>query len=134
MQQINQQDIIFAKLEYQDIFAVYKKYYDKIKISMVEQLYGSLPLCRNPRPATVKYKEHDQESHLDHHPTPKQHLKYVVDIILPSLSQPLTISNDTRSWTQDWDDRVHNATPYFKCSVDGWSLDYRYKKHHGHLC
>ena len=29
MQQINQQDIIFAKLEYQDIFAVYKKYYDK---------------------------------------------------------------------------------------------------------
>jgi len=131
---INQQDIIFADLEYQDIFDVYKKYYDKIKISMVEQLYVSLPVCRNPRPATIKYKEEDKESFLDHHPTPKQHLKYVEDIILPSLSQPLIISNDTKLWAQDWDDRIHNAKPYFKCSVDGWSLDYRYKKYQGHLC
>jgi glutaredoxin len=81
-----------------------------------------------------EYLIEDKESFLDHHPTPKQHLKYVEDIILPSLSQPLIISNDTKLWAQDWDDRIHNAKPYFKCSVDGWSLDYRYKKYQGHLC
>ena len=134
MKQINQYDIIFADSEYQDIFDVYKKYYDKIKISMVEQLYGSLPVCKNPRPATIKYKEEHKEFYLDHHPTPVQHLKYVQDIILPSLAQPVTISDETKSWAQDWDDCIHNAKPYFKCSVDGWSFDYRYKKHHGHLC
>lgn len=134
MRQINQQDIIFAGLEYEDIFTVYKHYYDNIKISMVEQLYGSLPVCRNPIPAKVKYEEEHKKSYLDHHPTPGQHLKYVKDVLLPSLDRPIIISDFTENWINDWDNKIYNASPYFKCSIDGWSFDYRYKKHHGHLC
>lgn len=134
MRQINQQDIIFAGLEFEDIFDVYKKYYDKIKISMVEHLYGSLPVCRNPKPMLIKYKETHKNPYLDHHPSPKQHLQYVNEVLLPAIAQPISITEETNNWIQEWDNKIYNADPYFKCSVDGWSFEYRYKRDHGNLC
>ena len=79
-------------------------------------------------------KEEHKESYVDHHPTPKQHLQFAKDIILPLLTQPVDISPETIRWINTWDDKIFNSIPYFKCSVDGWSFDYRYQKHHGHLC
>ena len=134
MSHINMQDSIFTGLEYQDIFEVYKDYYQEIKISMVEHLFDSLPYCRNPQPAIVKYKESHKEYYPDNHPNPVQHLQYVEEILLPALKHKVTISDDTRNWIQHWNDKIYNSRPYFKCSEDGWSFDYRYAKHHGHLC
>lgn len=134
MRQIDQQDTLFTDAEYKDIFAVYQSYYDLINISMVEHLYGSGPKCHNPEPVRIKFREGHKESYIDHHPTPKQHLQYVNEVMLPLLTNPVHISSDTVRWVGDWEDKIRSAVPYFKCSVDGWSFDYRYRKHHGHLC
>jgi hypothetical protein len=77
MQLINEKDELFMGNQYQDIFDVYQQYYDLVNISMVEYLYGSIPICRNPNPAKIKLKDQDSEGVIDHHPTPKQHLKFL---------------------------------------------------------
>lgn len=134
MRHINQQDEIFAGTEYDDIFKVYEPYYDKIKVSMAEHLFNSLPVCRNPKPPIVKYQEKHKESYPDHHPVPGQHLQYVNDILLPAFRHPIEISTQTKDWVAEWDNKIYSAKPHFKCSEDGWSIAHTYKKNHGHLC
>lgn len=95
MRQINQKDTLFAGAEYEDIFAVYCPYYDRINISMIEHLYGAGTRWRNPDPVRVKFREDHKESYIDHHPTPKQHLQYLDDIILPLLTTTIHLSPDT---------------------------------------
>jgi hypothetical protein len=132
--EINSKDSIFAELDYKDIFTVYKPYYDRVKISMVEHLFNSLPYCRNPNPAIVKYKETDKKYYADNHPNPVQHLQYTEEILIPALASKITISDKTKDWVSQWNHKIYSSKPYFKCSEDGWSFAYRYSKHHAHLC
>lgn len=131
---INTQDSIFLGLEYEDILQVYKLYFDRIKISMVEYLFNSLPYCRNPNPPMVKYQETEKKHHHDNHPNPVQHLQYTQEVLVPALKHEIIIQDDTINWIQQWNNKIYNTKPYFKCSEDGWSFEDRYAKHHGHLC
>jgi len=83
---LNEDDPLFADININDINERYKEYHDIVKISMVEHLFNSLPICRNPMPAING----------DHHPTPKQHLKYLNDVILKELD--ININEDIRAW------------------------------------
>ena len=132
MNQIDQNDIIFTGLDYQDIFSVYNQYYKKIKTSMTENLYGTLLSCWNPVPAVVKL-ESGNNTIVDHHPTPSQHLDYVRNIILPNLKNNIKISDSTVEWVDTWQAKVLSK-PYFNAYKDGWTPEYRYNKWHKNMC
>lgn len=133
MSQLDQYNIIFAGDDYRDIFIVYNKYYKKINTSsMVEYLYGP-NVWQNPTPIHMKLKDDKHRGMIDHHPSPKQHLKYTVDIILPNLKIDLQLSNDTIKWATEWDDHIFAQQPY-RMLDDGWTPEFRYNKWHTKLC
>jgi hypothetical protein len=86
---LNDADPLFADIKVNHINKKYEEYHKLIKISMVEHLFNSLPICRNPDPGING----------DHHPTPKQHLRYVDDVIAKELN--IAISEKVRIWVAE---------------------------------
>jgi len=118
MNKINHNDPLFSLLEYQEVFNTYNKYYNDIKISMVDYLYNSYPYCCNPAGAFIKLDD-IPDPFMDNHPTPTQHLKYVQDIIIPGLKRPTTIDDQVIDWIDQWDNVVLTSKPYFDCNSKG---------------
>lgn len=54
---------------------------------------------------------------IEDHPLPNEHLKWLEELLLPKYG--LSVSNKTKKWCNDWDDRI-SKTAYIKYPTD-WS-------------
>lgn len=133
MSQVSESKTIFVDDEFSDIFNLYKKYYSQINISMTEHLFGKDSLIINPMATKIKYRETDKSAVFDHHPTPKQHCQYLIDIILPTLKIKIPLSASTLNWIDDWDYKVFTSNP-FVLHRDGWTVEERINKWHKNMC
>lgn len=132
MNHFDQYDTVFADDEYADIFNVYQSYYKKINISMTEYLYG-VDTYENPKPIHIKLRDDAHPGMIDHHPTPKQHLKYASNVILPNLKKNLEIGKENIKWVNEWDERMFSKQPY-RMLDDQWDLEFHHNKWHKNMC
>ena len=131
MQQLDEFDIIFADSSYDDIFTLYKKYYDQIQPSMVEYLYGKNKWT-NPKGINIKWSTVDESPWIDSHPNPIQALKYTNEIIVPHLTDFL-ISTSTVDWINQWQQEL-TKDKFYVCDKDGWTFNDRWQRFHGKMC
>lgn len=126
MTQIDEYDSLFAGDEFKDVFDLYKAYYNELKPSIVETLYGRGNYS-NPEPATITWSSDMGFDWKDNHPTPLQHRQFVEKVLLPEID--LQLSENTVAWVNEWHQKVM-AKPKFNCAEQGWSVQHRFKTHH----
>lgn len=131
MTQIDQHDNLYTDTKFDDVFQVYRKYFDLIQPSMVEYLYGK-NVWKNPDPVMVKFHKKDKKPWPDHHPNVLQHLKYAQDVIIPKLKKPLTLSAETINWVSDWHSRTREHE-YFMCEDSEQNYGHRWHNNHSKL-
>lgn len=105
-----------------DIFEIYKEYYDLIdKRSMAPYLYDGSH--KNPVRLVIRTQP-DGTPVFDHHPNPKQHLRYAEEVVLPKLNQNIQVSDDVKNLVEKWQNKI------FEKEI--WQFPERYQtKHYG---
>jgi hypothetical protein len=131
MRRISQFDDLYADSSYDEVFEVYKKYYDQVQISMAEYLYGA-GSWRNPDPIRVKHIADKGKVQNDDHPNVLQHLRYAEEVLIPGFDKPFHLSDATREWALDWDHKTRQGDHYLleTGEMNFWN---RWQRYHGHL-
>lgn len=131
MTQIDQHDSLYTGKEFDDVFTVYRNYFDSIQPSMVEHLYGK-NVWQNPNPVMVKFHKKDKKPWPDHHPNVLQHLKYTQDLILPKLDNKIDLSVQTINWVNGWN-ALTRKEEYFLCENSEQNYGVRWHNNHSKL-
>lgn len=128
MQQMNQRDTLFTGPEFEDIFRVYDRYFQKINRSMTQHLYGD-GVWKNPEGLRIRFWIKETGSWIDDHPNVQQHLRYLQDIILPKIRDPIKLADSTIDWANEWHAKTLQDE-VFNCERDGLTFVQRWQKYH----